>query len=57
MEPGVEGVVFTVTDKVCALEFPQELPAVTLRVPLEPAVAEMVFVVLVPLHPLARVHA
>ena len=49
--PGVAGTVFTVTESVCAEEFPQELVAVTLIVPLEPEVALIVFVVLVPLHP------
>ena len=49
--PGVEGGAFTVTVLVLAAEVPQPFDAVTDIVPLEPAVALMLFVVLLPTQP------
>ena len=55
--PGVAGAVFTVTDNVCAVDEPQVLFAVTEILPLvEPEVAVMLFVVLVPDQPPGNVH-
>lgn len=51
MVPGWEGVLVTVTGKLEAVEVPQALDAVTVIVPFVPAVAEMLLVVLVPVHP------
>ena len=45
----------TVTENVCAAELPHKLFAVTVIVPLEPAVAVMLVVVLVPLQPPGKV--
>lgn len=44
------------TLRVCVAEVAHEFAAETLIVPLEPAVALIVFVVLVPLHPPGNVH-
>lgn len=55
--PGVAGVVFTVTIRVCAGELPQELFAVTVIFPLVAlAVVLIEFVVDVPLQPPGSVH-
>ena len=54
---GVAGVASTVTDKVWAPEVEQLLEAVNVMVPLDPAVALIVFVILVPLQPPGKVHA
>ena len=51
IDDGVAGAALTVTDKVCEEDVPQLLIAVTLSVPAEPAVALIVLLVLVPLHP------
>jgi hypothetical protein len=50
--PGVVGIVFTVTAKVCAVEFPQVLFAVTVIFPeVALTVVEILFVVDVPVQP------
>ena len=55
--PGVAGIVFTTTAKVCAVEFPHVLFAVTVIFPLVAlAVALMLFVVDVPVQPPGNVH-
>ena len=55
--PGVPGMEFTATAKVCALEDPHELFAVTVIFPpVAPAVVFIEFVVEVPLHPAGNVH-
>ena len=54
--PDIVGAVFTVTLNVCGVELPQELEAATLTLPLTPAVALIVFVVLAPLQPLGPFH-
>ena len=56
IEPGVAGVVFTVTASVWAVEAPHALLAVTVMFPLlAPAVVLMLLVVLVPVHPPGKV--
>jgi hypothetical protein len=55
--PGVVGGVLTVIARVCAVELPQELLAVTEIFPLVVlAVAVMLLLVLLPLHPPGNVH-
>lgn len=55
--PGVGGGVPIVTANVCAGEFPQALLAMTVTVPaVAAAVAMMVSVADVPVHPLGSVH-
>jgi hypothetical protein len=57
IEAGVAGVLLTVTAKVCGVLLPQVLSAVTVMFPLAvPAVAFIVVVVEVPLHPEGIVH-
>jgi hypothetical protein len=55
--PGCAGRGLTVTDKVCIKEEPQALSADTVIFPLVfPAIALIVFVVEVPVHPEGNVH-
>ena len=51
IDPGWAGTSFTVIARLCAAELPHPLSAVTEIAPELPAVTEMEFVVLVPLHP------
>jgi hypothetical protein len=56
MDPGIAGIVLTVTPKVCAVLEPQVLLAVTVMLPLVAlAVVLILKVVLVPDHPPGRV--